>query len=121
MKWVWVGVLGLLVFLAVSSGVTKILLMPQDVVFFGQYGFSGIALVAFGLMQVIGGAMMLFFGTRLLGAIIVAITFGVSAVLLFIEGSTPTAFITLIALVLLGTIAVRTHRGGHIRITAEKT
>lgn len=39
-------ILVILVFLAVLSGVTKIMLMPQDVAFFGAYGFFGPILMA---------------------------------------------------------------------------
>ncbi|WP_126454745.1 hypothetical protein [Sulfuriflexus mobilis] len=39
--------LAILVFLAASSGVTKIMLMPQDVEFFGNYGFTNPILMLF--------------------------------------------------------------------------
>jgi hypothetical protein len=43
-----IGILAILTLLAVSSGITKILLMPQDVNFFGKFGFSDPILIAFG-------------------------------------------------------------------------
>lgn len=102
MKVIQIAVLCVLVFLAVSSGVTKILLMPQDVEFFGKYGFTKIALVLFGAIQVTGGVMMLFSRTRLIGAAIVAVTFLISAILLIMEGNIPFTIATLIALAFLG-------------------
>ncbi len=38
MKYLKIVIVCILVFLAVSSGITKIMLMEQDVVFFGKYG-----------------------------------------------------------------------------------
>lgn len=102
MKIVRIVIVCLLVFLAISSGMTKVTLMEQDVVFFGKYGFTNTLLIAFGAVQVIGGVMLIFFKTRLLGAISVAATFTVSAVMLVMEGDVPFTIATLVALGLLG-------------------
>ena len=91
----------MLIFLAISSGITKIMLMPQDVEFFGKYGFTNPILIAFGAVQVIGGAFMVFSKIRAIGAAIVAITFLISTVVLFMSGNTPVALVTLICVLLL--------------------
>lgn len=108
MKVLQIVILAILVFLAVSSGVTKIMLMQQDMVFFGKYGFTNPLLVIFGAVQVIGGLMMVFAKVRVIGAVVVAVTFVISAVLLAIEGSVPAMITTLIALVFLGFAIQRT-------------
>ena len=102
MKYLKIAIVCILVFLAVSSGITKIMLMEQDVVFFGKYGFTNPILVAFGITQLVGGLMMFARKTRLLGAAIVAITFVISAVLLILEGTVVPTLVTLVALVFLG-------------------
>lgn len=94
--------LAILVFLALSSGVTKILLLEQDVAFFAKYGFSRTAIVIEGASQVIGGVMLVFQRTRFVGAAIVAITFLMSAILLYMDGNIPVMIVTIIALVVLG-------------------
>ena len=104
MKAVSTIILVLLVLLAVSSGVTKIILMEQDVNFFGKYGFSDPILVAYGLAQLVGGLLMVFTKTRFAGAAIVAVTFLVSLVLLVLEKNIPVSIVTAIAMVLLGVI-----------------
>ena len=68
-------ILVLLIFLSILSGVTKVALMPEDVEFFGRYGFSSPLLIAFGATQLIGGVLMPFRKTRFVGAAIVAVTF----------------------------------------------
>ena len=67
MKAVSIGILAILTLLAVSSGITKILLMPQDVNFFGKYGFSDPILIAFGSVQLLGGLLLVFTKTRFAG------------------------------------------------------
>lgn len=102
MKFVPIIVVAILVFLAVSSGATKIMLMPQDTEFFGRYGFSDAVLMVFGAVQLVGGVMLIFAQTRALGAALVAVTFAVSAVLLALGGNIAVTIVTLIALVFLG-------------------
>ena len=102
LKYIPTVVLGLLMFLAISLGLTKILLMPQDVEFFGKYGFTNFLLILFGAIQVIGGLLLVFLKTRILGAAIVAATFAISAVILILAGSVPATIATLVALGLLG-------------------
>ena len=97
-------ILAILVALAVSSGVTKIMLMDQDVEFFGSYGFTNPILIAYGAVQLIGGVLLVLPKTRIIGALVVAVTFLVSAVVLVMAGNVPVAIITLICIALLGVI-----------------
>ena len=101
MKAVSIGILAILTLLAVSSGITKILLMPQDVHFFGKYGFSDPLLIAYGSVQLLGGSLLVFTKTRFAGAAIVAVTFLVSLALLLMEGNVPVSIVTAVATLLL--------------------
>ncbi|MBT8078338.1 MAG: DoxX family protein [Gammaproteobacteria bacterium] len=104
MKIVHTIILALLVLLAMLSGATKIALMPQDVEFFGKYGFSNSMLFAFGASQLAGGVLMTLQKTRFYGAALVAITFLVSLVLLLMEGNIAVSAVTLVATLLLGVV-----------------
>ena len=95
-------VLVILIFLAVSSGITKIMLMPQDVEFFGKYGFTDPILIAYGATQLLGGILLIMSKSRIIGAVLIAITFLISAVVLAMDGNIPVALITLIFVFLLG-------------------
>jgi len=97
-------VLVILIFLAASSGITKIMLMEQDVEFFGQYGFTNPILIGFGIAQLLGGLLLAIPKTRAIGAVVVAITFLVSAAILAMAGNVPVAIVTLIFTLLLGFI-----------------
>ena len=104
MKAVSIIILAILTLLAVLSGITKILLMQQDVDFFGKYGFSGPILIAFGLVQLLGGLLLVFTKTRFVGAANVAVTFLVSLAMLLMDGNIPASIITLVATLLLGVV-----------------
>jgi len=110
MKGVSTIVLAVLTLLAISSGITKILLMEQDVEFFGKYGFSNLMLIAYGLLQLIGGLLLVFTKTRFVGAAIVAITFLISLALLLMDGNIPVSIITIVATVLLGVVMKQSWR-----------
>ena len=94
----------ILIFLASSSGITKTILMQQDVEFFGNYGFTNPILIAYGISQLIGGILLIVPKTRLVGAIIVAITFTISAVVLIIAGKILPTIFTFLALLMLGVV-----------------
>jgi len=97
-------VLVILVFLAISSGITKIMLMQQDVEFFGKYGFTNPILLLFGVTQLIGGVLLVLQKFRVIGAVLVAITFLISAILLVMDNNIPVTIITLVCVLLLGFI-----------------
>lgn len=94
-------ILVILVFLATSSGVTKIMLMPQDVEFFSPYGFTNSILITYGVFQLAGGILLAIPRTRFAGALIVAATFLISLVVLLMAGNFAVAIVTLICIALL--------------------
>lgn len=104
MKVAYTIILVILTFLAVSSGITKVLLMQQDVDFFSQYGFSNTFLFIYGTVQLIGGFLLPFSKTRFVGAAIVAITFLISLVVLLMDGNIPVSIVTLVMTLLLGVV-----------------
>lgn len=104
MKFISITILVILTLLAVSSGITKVMLMPQDVEFFGQYGFSDPILMIYGAVQLIGGVLLPFRKTRFVGAAIVAITFLISLVVLLMEGNLPVSVVTIVPTLLLGLV-----------------
>ena len=107
MKAVSIGILAILTLLAVSSGITKILLMPQDVDFFSKYGFSDPLLIAYGSVQLLGGLLLVFTKTRFAGAAIVAVTFLVSLAMLLMDGNVPVSIVTAVATLLLVVVMKR--------------
>jgi len=105
MKIASVVILVVLIFLAISSGIVKIALLPQEVEFFGKYGFTNPMLIAYGTTQLIGGILLVFWKTRFIGAVTVATTFLISLVVLLVDGNIPVSIATIVAMALLGVVA----------------
>lgn len=114
-------VLVILLLLAVSSGAAKVLLMPQDVEFFGRYGFTSSILITFGALQLLGGSLLAPEKTRIVGAVIVGFTFCVSAVFLVIAGNILLAVVTLVFIALLGFVIQQTIRSKGLEVNAENS
>jgi len=112
MKIAYTILLILLTCLAISSGVTKILLMQQDVDFFGRYGFSNMMIMLFGAVQLIGGILLPFSKSRFAGAAIVAITFLISLVVLLMDGNIPVSIVTIAMTLLLGVVMKQSWKVG---------
>jgi hypothetical protein len=89
-----------LVLLSLSSGVTKILLMPQEVEFFGGGGFSSTWIVVYGAAQLVGGILLILAKTRLWGGAVMVFTFGVSTILIFLSGKIGFGLFSLLPVVM---------------------
>jgi len=111
LKYFWLAIVAVLTFLAISSGITKVILMQQEVDFFGKYGFSDPILMLYGAVQLVGGILLPFKKTRFIGAAIVAITFIISLLILILEGNIPVSVVTSVATMFLGLVMVRSRPG----------
>jgi len=71
--------------LSVNSGIAKIMPMPPEVNIFGDAGFNETSLILFGIAQLAGGVLLIIRRMRVSGAVIVAVTFVASTVLIFMD------------------------------------
>jgi hypothetical protein len=108
-------VLVIVVCLAITSGVTKIMLQPQDVELFAEYGFSNPILIMYGCIQLIGGILLAAPKTRTVGAALIAVTFLISAAVLALSGNIAVTLVTLVFTILIGFI-VKFDRGNKGRV-----
>ena len=83
--------LGFLVLMSLAAGVAKIMKMPQELVFFEAVGMSPNLLIPFGLLHVVGAVLTLIPKTRIVGLLLMASVFFVSAVMIFMDGNTSFA------------------------------
>lgn len=88
--------LPLLVLLSVSTGIVKIMGLEADVKIFENIGFSYLATVFFGIVQLAGGVLLVFDKTRKLAAIIMAVTFAIASTGVFVSGMIPFGVISLL-------------------------
>lgn len=98
----------LITLLSFASGIPKIMRMPQEVEFFGAAGLSNPLLVGFGALHVIGGLLLALPRTRKWGALLMAILFSASALMIFMSGNVPFGLFSLLPVALAGLIFTQT-------------
>ena len=79
--------LAIVVLLGLGSGIAKVMLLADDLHFFGKIGLSEVGIQIFGTLQMIGALMLPFQKWRFLGSLILIITFLSSTSLLLISGN----------------------------------
>lgn len=94
--------LGILATLGVIGGFTKILRTQNEIEFFQAAGLGEASLLILGIVQLLGGASILFVQTRLVGAVLLAVTFLISTVMIFSIGSIEFGWLTLLPVVMAG-------------------
>lgn len=90
----------LLALLSIVAGTAKVMEIPQEMEFLQSFGFTVEQILAFGVVQIIGGVMMILFKARFLGSIIAALAFLATSVLLFTHDSMLFAAVSLVPLLL---------------------
>ena len=88
--------------LGISSGIAKIMLIPGEMVFFKNAGFSETLLIIFGSIQLISSVFLIFKNSRNLGALVLAMTFCISTVLIFLSGSILFGFFSILPILMIG-------------------
>lgn len=79
--------------LSLAAGIAKVTNSPQEVQFLQSFGFNGFAIVLYGAVQISAatllsvGALLSHKTAQLVGAIIVALGFLLSSILIFSSGS----------------------------------
>ncbi len=91
--------------LSLAAGAAKIAQVPEEVAFLGQFGFGATLIVAFGVLQAVGGLLMIIPKTRFYGALLAAAGFAISVVLLLLAGNLPFAGVSIVPVVLAAWVA----------------
>ena len=97
----------LLTLLSATSGIAKIMLLPQEVEFFGSAGFTQTSLMLFGVAQLTGGIFLIFNRMRVAGAAIMTVTFVASTILIFMDGKIAFGIFSLLP-ALMAVLVIRT-------------
>lgn len=95
----WILVI-LVVFVAVSAGLAKAFQIPQEVQFLSLFGFNVALIIVYGIVQTLGGILMLIPKTLTLGALITTLAFILSSVLILISGDLMFFIVSLIPVAL---------------------
>ena len=88
--------LTVLVLMSLAAGVAKIMAMPQELDFLAHLGMSEMAVRCLGVIQALGGVLLVLPKTRKAGAVLAIIALVVSGLALFVSGNSGVGLITLI-------------------------
>ena len=86
MRFASIAAIGLLVLLGLAAGIAKIMRVPDELAFFAAAGLGATAVTAFGIAQVAGALLMAMPGTRVPGAALLCVSFGISAAMILAQG-----------------------------------
>lgn len=98
----------LIALLSIAAGAAKVALVPDEVAFLSQFGLATVHTVSFGVVQVLGGILLVIPSTRLYGSLIAAAAFALSAALLFAAGDLTLASVSLLPVILACLLAYQT-------------
>ncbi len=87
MKILKMVILVIVIALSLAAGSAKIMQMPQEMTFFQQAGLASNLVLPLGLLQAIGGILLVFSKTRFIGAILATLSFLASAITIFLTGA----------------------------------
>ena len=93
--------LTIVVLLGLGSGIAKVMLLPNEVAFFGKSGLTEIGIQIFGTIQMIGALMLPFQKWCFLGSVILIITFLSSTALILISGNVAFGIFSILPIALI--------------------
>ncbi len=96
MKWAILANRVALTLLSILTGVVKLVQMEEEMVIFRAAGFPDWATVAFGLVQLVGGLLLLPNRTHPIGALVMIPTFLIATGVLFVNGLVPFGLFSLL-------------------------
>ena len=99
--------------LSIAAGLAKVMQAPQEMEFLQGLGLSTVQIVVFGLVQILGGVLLVPGKTRMPGSILVTAALVVSTTLIFIGGNLTFGLFSLIPVALASVIIYQTARTTH--------
>ncbi len=92
LKVIWV----LTILLSIATGLFKLLEQEADVVLFEKIGFTPFMTMLFGGLQLVGGVLLIFKQSRVIGAFIMILTFSIASIAVFANKMYPFGIVSLI-------------------------
>lgn len=104
MKIVSYLIITIVALLSIAAGLAKVMQTPQEMEFLQGAGLSTGLIIVFGIVQILGGLLLVPGKTRVVGAVIAASAFAVSAALIFMSGNLAFGLISLLPIALAGIV-----------------
>lgn len=86
--------------LSIAAGGAKVALIPEEAEFLATFGFSDLTTRLFGVVQILGGLLVMLPTTRMVGSLVTAAGFAASAALIFAGGDLAFGSISLVPVAL---------------------
>jgi hypothetical protein len=90
----------LIALMSITAGAAKALLVPEELAFLEGVGIPQTMIVIYGVLQILGGVVMLVPRTKQVGLIIAIIAFAISTVLIFISGRWSFGLVSLLPILI---------------------
>lgn len=96
--------------LSISTGVFKLMQQEADILLFEKIGFNATATTLLGLVQLIGGLLLILPKTRKIGAYVMIPTFVLAAIAVFVNGMMGFGFVSILFIGMAYLVLVRENR-----------
>ena len=113
MKIVNILIIAIIALLSIAAGLAKVMQTQQELEFLQGVGLSSALIVAFGLVQISGGILLVPRKTRMLGAVLATSALIASTVLIFIAGNLAFGFVSILPIALACVIIYQSARTPH--------
>jgi len=100
LKIVSILIISVIALLSISAGLAKVMQTEQEMVFLQSFGLNSVLIVAFGMIQIAGGVLLVPSKTRMFGAVLATSALLVSTILIFVGGDLVFGLLSIIPIVL---------------------
>ena len=104
MKIVSYLIITIVALLSIAAGLAKVMQTPQEMEFLQGASLSPDLIVVFGMVQILGGLLLIPQKTRMVGAVIAATAFAASTALIFMGGNLAFGLISILPIALAGIV-----------------
>ncbi len=87
MKIVNILIISVVALLSIAAGLAKVMQTEQEMEFLQSFGLNSVLIIAFGMVQIVGGVLLVPSKTRMFGAVLATSAFIVSTILIFVGGN----------------------------------
>ncbi|MGB7450495.1 MAG: hypothetical protein WBM36_00050 [Lysobacterales bacterium] len=87
MKIVNILIIAVIALLSIAAGLAKVMQTEQELEFLQGFGLNSVLIIAFGIIQIAGGVLLVPSKTRMFGAVLTTSAFVASTILIFVGGN----------------------------------
>ena len=106
-------IISVIALLSIAAGLAKVLQTEQEMEFLLSFGLNNVLIIAFGIVQVAGGVLLVPAKTRIFGAVIATSAFVASTILIFAGGNLVFGLLSAIPIAFGGLIVYQSARISH--------